>query len=390
LTQFNKTIFNQLIDFLPKRDFYRLVEKHNGNRYVKSFSCWDQFLIMLFAQLTFRNSLRDVVICLNAITEKTYHLGIKGKVSRSTLAEANEKRDWRIFQDFGYILIAKARKMYEDERLITGIENKVYAIDASVIDLCLSVFPWAKFKTTKAGVKLHLTYDIQCNIPYFVVLTEANVHEINTLTFIEFEKDSFYILDRGYLDFEKLYLINKSGAFFVTRSKTNTKFRRIKSFDKNKEDGILADQEIVLSSTKGKKDYPEKLRRIKFRDPETKKVLTFLTNNFELPAKDIARLYKARWQIELFFKWIKQHLKVKKFYGTSENAVRIQIWVAIISFLLLTIAKKSLNSKKSIYNLLQIVNVLILEKKPIFQVFSEVREPELVRISDNLLNLKLN
>jgi IS4 transposase len=325
---------------------------------------------MAFAQLTYRDSLRDIECCLHAVREKLYHLGIRGNVSRSTLADANEKRDWRIYSDFAQMLIHEARQLYADDNFSLELKETVYALDASTIDLCLSLFPWARFRKTKAGVKLHTLLDLRGNIPSFVAITDAKVHDVNILDELIPETGAIYVMDRAYLDFDRLYTMEQCSAFFVTRTKTNTKFRRLYSNTVDKSTGVQCDQIIVLSGFYARKSYPEKLRRVRFLDAETGKRLHFLTNHFALPSVTIADLYRCRWQVELFFKWIKQHLRIKAFYGTSENAVKTQIWIAITAYVLVAIMKKRLKLDLSLYTILQILSISLFEKKPILQAFT--------------------
>jgi hypothetical protein len=357
------------MDFLPKYDFTRCVDRYRGNHRVRSFSCLDQYRCMAFAQLTYRESLRDIECCLRAMREKLYHMGIRGKISRSTLADANEKRDWRIYCDFAQLLIHVARRLYADDDFGLELEQTVYALDASTIDLCLSLFPWARFRKTKGAIKLHTLLDLRGNIPTFIAITDGKVHEVNILDELIPEFGAIYVMDRGYLDFARLYAINQFPAFFVVRSKHNTRFRRIYSRPIDKSTGLRCDQTVAFTGFYSKKDYPEKLRRIKFFDAGKEKTLNFLTNNFTLPALTIAELYRYRWQIELFFKWIKQHLRIKAFYGTSMNAVKTQIWIAISVYVLVAIVKKKLNLERSLYTILQILSITLFEKMPILQVF---------------------
>jgi hypothetical protein len=326
---------------------------------------------MAFAQLTYRESLRDIECCLRAMREKLYHMGIRGKISRSTLADANEKRDWRIYCDFAQVLIHVARRLYADDDFGLELKETVYALDASTIDLCLSLFPWARFRRTKGAIKLHTLLDLRGNIPTFLAITDGKVHDVNILDELIPELGAIYVMDRGYLDFSRLYAINQCPAFFVVRSKRNTRYRRIYSRLIDKTTGLRCDQTVAFTGFYTKKDYPEKLRRIKFFDSEKKKTLNFLTNNFTLPALTIAELYRYRWQIELFFKWIKQHLRIKAFYGTSMNAVKTQIWIAISIYVLVAIVKKRLNLDQSLYTILQILSVTLFEKMPILQVFQQ-------------------
>jgi len=373
-----RTVFAQLVDFLPMHTFRRCVKKYHGNYKVRSFSCLDQFLCMAFAQLTYRESLRDIEACLRAVQTKLYHMGIHGKVSRSTLADANESRDWRIYADFAQSLIYIARGLYVNDKFGVELAQTVYALDSTTIDLCLSLFPWARFRKRKGAIKLHTLLDLRGNIPSFIRITEGKVHDVNILDELIPEPGAFYIMDRGYIDFVRLYILTQCSAFFVTCAKTNLKFRRLYSHPVDKATGLKCDQTIVLTGVGTSDDYPEKLRRIRYFDAEPPQKLTFLTNNFVLPALTIARLYKCRWQVELFFKWIKQHLRIKSFYGTSENAVKTQIWIAISVYILVAIVKKQLRLELSLYTILQILSVTVFEKSPILQVLTEFagKEPE--------------
>jgi hypothetical protein len=364
-----KTVFSQAMDFLPMHKFRKCVSRYNGNKGVRTFSCMDQFLCMAFAQLTYRESLRDIECCLRSMERKLYHMGVKGNVSRSTLAHANENRDWRIYYDFAQILINIARELYSNEDFGLELNDTVYALDTSTIDLCLSLFPWAKFRRTKGGIKLHTLLDFRGNIPVFVAITDAKVHDVNIFDVLIPEPGSIYVMDRGYLDFKRLYKVNQSSAFFVTRLKSNTKFRRLYSHPVDKSTGVLCDQTIGLSGYYSKKNYPEKLRRVKFIDTEKHRRFNFLTNHFMLPSLTIANLYRNRWQIELFFKWIKQHLRIKSFYGTSENAVKTQIWIAVSTYVLIAIIKKRLRLEQSLYTILQILSITLFERMPMYQVF---------------------
>jgi hypothetical protein len=368
----DRTIFSQLMDFLPYYEFKKCVERYAGNYKVKSFSCLDQFLCMAFAQLTFRESLRDIETCLRVAQPKLYHMGIRGIVSRNTLAHANQVRDWRIYADFAQVLIGIARPLYAKESLGIELARSVYALDSTTIDLCLSLFPWAQFRSRKAGVKLHTLLDLHGNIPTFAVITNAAVHDVNILDLLIVEPGAVYIMDRGYLDFSRLYTIHLASAFFVTRAKSNLCFKRLYSRPVDKTTGLRSDQIIVLTGFYVRKDYPEKLRRIRFYDAENDRYLVFLTNNFSLPALTITQLYQCRWQIELFFKWIKQHLRIKSFYGTSENAVKTQIWIAISIYVLVAIVKKQLKSDLSLYTILQILSVSLFEKMPISEAITPV------------------
>ena len=381
------TIFAQVLDFLPKRQFRRCVARYQGNHRIRSFTCSDQFLCMAFAQLTYRDSLRDIECCLRAMKDKLYHMGIRGKISRSTLADANEKRDWRIYRDFAQILIRHARKLYADEDFGVQLDETVYALDATIIDLCLSVFPWAKFRKSKGAVKLHTLLDLRGAIPTVVSITDGKVHELNILDRLIAEIGAIYIMDRGYLDFERLFMINQTPAFFIVRSKTNTRLRRLYSLPVNKACGLRCDQIVIAEGFYAKKAYPAKLRRIKYFDDQHKKNLVFLTNHFTLPALTVAELYRCRWQIELFFKWIKQHLRIKAFYGTSENAVKTQIWIAISVYVLVAIIKKRLKIDLSLYTILQIFSITLFEKKPILQVLTDTDYKKIITSSHIQLKL---
>jgi len=365
-----KTLFAQLMDFLPWKTFHRIVDRCDGDRYVKSLTCAEQFRIMAFAQLTYRESLRDIEVCLLAQSPKLYHMGFRQEIKRSTLADANQSRDWRIHAEFAQRLIVQARQLYVGESLGFELENTAYALDSSTIDLCLSVFPWAPFRSTKAAVKMHTLLDLRGNIPSFIHISDGKLGDVNVLDMLVPEAGSIYVMDRGYLDFERLYALPLAGAFFVTRAKSNMNARRVYSAAADRSEGIICDQTIALDGYYTCRDYPVHLRRIRFKDPETGKTLVFLTNNFVLPAATICALYKARWQVELFFKWIKQHLRIKKFYGTSENAVKSQIWIAVSVYVLVAIVKKRLNLDASLYTLLQIFSLTLFEKMPIQQAFA--------------------
>ncbi len=382
-----KTIFAQLLQYLPKYEFNKSVERYNGNYKVRSFSCWDQLLCMSFAQLTGRESLRDIEACLNSHRQKLYHMGFRGQVSRSTLAEANERRDFRIYQDFAHILIKTARELYQAEELGLDLQRTIYALDSTTIDLCLSTFPWAEFRKNKAAIKLHTLLDLKGAIPTFVGFTTGKVHDVNMMDAVPLEKDSICTMDRGYLDFQRLYQVHLSSAFYVIRAKRNFKFRRLYSNPVDKTLGIQADQTIVLAGTKSRKEYPETLRRVRYLDAEKNKRFVFLTNHFGITAKIVADIYRLRWQVELFFKWIKQHLRIKAFYGRSPNAVKTQIWIAISIYVLVAIVKKRLNIPCSLYTFLQILEVNIFEKKPIFQAVSDALKQKSETNSSNQLIL---
>jgi predicted nucleic acid binding AN1-type Zn finger protein len=383
-----KTVFAQIIDFLPKYQFDKYVFKYNGNYKIRSFSCWDQMLSMSFAQLTYRESLRDIEACLKSRGNMLYHLGFKGNITRTNISNANEKRDWRIYHETAMFLINKARILYKnDESLSFELDNSVYAIDSTIIDLCLTLFPWAKFRKTKAAIKLHTAMDIKGSIPTFIHISEGTIHDVNILDLMTAEPGAIYVMDRAYLDFERLYSIHKAQSYFLTRAKKNTKFRRISSRPVRKDLGIRCDQTIKLSGYKQSKKYPKKMRRIKFYNKEQNKQLIFLTNNFELEAEEVAEIYKNRWKIELFFKWIKQNLRIKKFYGNSINAVKTQIWIAISTYLLTAIIKKELNIFHSLNTILQIFSISIFEKTPIYQLLTDTEDIADKKHLDNTLKL---
>ena len=382
-----KTLFSQLMDFLPWSTFTRIVERHGGDRYVKSLTCTDQFRAMAFAQLTYRESLRDIEVCLSAQAAKLYHMGFRHEIKRSTLADANETRDWRIYAEFAQCLISQARTLYAHDSFGIELTNTAYALDSTTIDLCLSLFPWALFRTTKSAVKMHTLLDLRGNIPSFIHLSDGKLHDVNVLDVLVLEPGAIYAMDRGYLDFARLYLIHQAHAFFVTRAKSNTRLRRIYSASVERSTGIICDQTVVLTGTASHKDYPAHLRRIRFKDADTGKTLVFLTNNFTFSATVICALYKRRWQVELFFKWIKQHLRIKKFYGNSENAVKSQIWIAVSVYVLVAIVKKRLNLDASLYTLLQILSLTLFEKLPLQQAFMAKQYATAVRTPCNQLNL---
>jgi hypothetical protein len=365
-----KSLFAQLMDFLPAKAFRRCVKRYRGNHKLKSFSCWDQFLCMAFAQLTYRESLRDIEACLRTQQHKLYHLGIRSQVSRNTLAHANSVRDWRIYADFAQVLITRARKLYVDDHFGVELAQTVYALDATTIDLCLALFPWAEFRKYKGAVKLHTLLDLRGNIPTVVIITHGKVHEVQILDQLCFEAGAFYVMDRAYLDFARLYKLHLASAFFITRARKRFDFQRLYSQPVNRATGVICDQIVTLVNPVPRKGYPEKLRRIRYFDTQKQKRLVFLTNNFSLPPLTIAQLYRCRWQVELFFKWIKQHLRIKKFYGTSVNALKTQIWIAISVYVLVAIVKKELQLEGSLYRILQICSVSIFEKTPILQALS--------------------
>jgi transposase len=357
-----KTLFAQLMDFLPWSTFMRIVARYGGDRAVRTLPCAEQFRVMAFAQLTYRESLRDIEACLSAQAAKLYHMGFREPVRRSTLADANEARDWRIYAEFAHRLIAQARRLYAGESLGVDLTNTVYALDSMTIDLCLSMFPWAHFRSTKAAVKLHTLLDLRGNIPSFTHISDGKLHDVHALDMLLPEPGAIYVMDRGYVDFARLHVLHQAGAFFVTRAKSNLDAHRIYSAPTDRTTGVICDQTIALDGYLTGRDYPEHLRRIRFRDAETGKTLVFLTNQLTLPASTICALYKSRWQVELFFKWIKQHLRIKQFYGTSENAVKTQIWIAVSVYVLVAIVRKRLRLEASLYTLLQVFSVTVFEK----------------------------
>ena len=382
-----KLVFAQLMQHLPLTTFRRCVVRYRGEFKVKSFSCLDQFLCMAFAQLTYRESLRDIEVCLRAQSSKLYHLGIRSAVARNTLANANAVRDWRIYADFAQSLIGMARRLYAQEPFGIELQETVYALDATTIDLCLSVFPWAVFRSAKAAIKLHTLLDLRGNIPTFVHISDGKVHEVNILDQVVPEPGAFYIMDRGFLDFERLYRFHEAGSFFVTRGKSNLKVQRRYSHPVDRTTGLMCDQSVVLTGFYSRQGFEAPLRRIRFKDPETAKTLIFLTNNFALPALTITELYRCRWQVELFFKWIKQHLRIKVFFGTSENAVKSQIWIAVSAYVLVAIVKKRLHLTASPYEILQILSLTMFEKIPLDQLLAQTMSNKIQPVSDNQLIL---
>lgn len=367
-----KLVFSQVMEHLPLHVFHQCVERYRGDFKVKDFTCLDQYFCMAFAQLTYRESLRDIETCLRAQKSKLYHMGIRSSVSRNNLANANKTRDWRIYADLAQSLIQTARKLYAGDSFAIDLDSTVYALDATTIDLCLSMFPWADFRTNKAAVKLHTLLDPRGSIPTFIYISDGKLHEVKTLDLVPLEPGAFYVMDRGYLDFQRLYPFHVSGAFFVIRAKSNLSCRRIYSEATDRTTGIICDQTIVLTGARSAKHYPEKLRRVKYYDAETDKTLVFLTNNFALPPMTIAQLYRCRWQVELFFKWIKQNLRIKTFYGTSENAVKAQIWIAVSVYLLVAIMKKRLKIEASLYTILQVLSVNIFDRISLLQALTDV------------------
>ncbi len=382
-----QTVFRQLLQLLPRHDFNLCVRRYGGDYRARSFSTFDQFLCLAYAQMSGRESLRDIETCLNSHREKLYHAGFRSSVSRSTLADANERRDWRIFQDFGQVLIRMAQQLYQDEPFALELDQPLYAFDSTTIDLCLTLFPWAEFRRTKAAVKMHTLIDLRGAIPTYVTVTTGKVHDVRMLDALPVTEDAIYTMDRAYIDFSRLYALHQQGAFFVVRAKDNFRFKRLYSAPKDKDAGVRADQTISLVTNKSKNGYPEKLRRVSYVDKERGKRLVFLTNNFTIPALTVAEIYKQRWQVELFFKWVKQHLRIKSFYGTSINAVKSQIWVALSIYLLVVIARKKLNLPIQLYTFLQILEVNLFEKKPISSLVADALKQISDPQDDNQLNL---
>jgi len=382
-----RTIFSQLISFLPDREFRRCVARYNGDGRQRGFSCWDQYLAMAFAQLTYRDSLRDIEACLRALGGKLYHLGFHGRVARSTLADANDTHDWRIFADFAQVLIRIAGPLYMHDPMGVELDQSLYALDSTTIDLCLALFPWAKFRRRKAAVKMHTLLDLHDNIPTFIRVTSGDVHDVNILDEIVPEAGAFYVMDRGYIDFDRLYVFTLSSAFFVVRTKSNVLLQRRYSHPVDRSTGVRSDQTVILSSFQSASAYPDPLRKVSYYDAETNKRLVFLTNNFSLPAPIIAQIYKQRWQVELFFKWIKQHLRIKSFYGTSKNAVKTQIWIAVSIYVLVAIVRKRLALNVSLYQILQVLSVTLFEKTPILRALQSIDSQPDVPDFGNQLNL---
>jgi|SRR6516162_220986 len=362
-----RTVFAQLLDHLPSYEFQKCVTRYRGDYQQKTFSCWDQYLAMTFAQLTYRDSLRDIEACLRSMQGKLYHMGFRGKVARSTLADANESRDWRIYADFAQVLIGAARPLYAHDPIGVDLEQSLYALDSTTIDLCLSLFPWARFRQHKAAVKMHTLLDLHGNIPTFIRITDGKVHDVNILDELLPEAGAFYVMDRGYIDFQRLYFFTLCSAFFVVRTKENVLLQRRYSHAVDKSTGVRSDHTVILTAMESARVYPDALRRVSYFDAETNKRLKFLTNNFTLPALTIAQTYRCRWQVELFFRWIKQHLRIKSFFGTSENAVKTQIWIAVSVYVLVAIARKRLGLQASLYQILQILSVTLFEKVPILR-----------------------
>jgi hypothetical protein len=382
-----KTVFAQVLEHLPRYEFDKFVKEYEGNRKVRRFPCYDQFLCLAYAQLTYRESLRDIETCLNSHHEKLYHIGFRGQISRSTMADAGEMRDYRIYQGFAYHLISIARKLYQNEELAIDLDYSLYAFDSTTIDLCLSLFPWAHFRKTKAAIKMHTLLDLRGSIPTFISLTTGKVHDVNVLDILPLEKDSVIAIDRGYVDFTRLYTVNLFPAFFVIRAKSNFRCRRLNSRKVDKTLGLRSDQRIVLTTKKSRAAYPEALRRVSYVDLDTKKRFVYLTNIFTVSAISVADIYKQRWQVELFFRWIKQHLRIKTFYGTSPNAVKTQIWTAVSIYLLVAILKKRLHLPGNLHTILQILEVNIFEKRPIIQIVKDAYKQEPEPSLCNQLNL---
>ena len=382
-----RTIFAQLADQLPHKEFQKCVARYRGDANPRGFTCWDQYLAMAFAQLTYRESLRDIEACLGAMQGKLYHMGFRGRVARSTLADANDAHDWRIYADFAQVLIATARPLYAADPMGVELKQSLYALDSTTIDLCLSLFPWARFRRHKAAVKMHTLLDLRGNIPTFIHITDGKVADVNVLDEFLPEAGAFYVMDRGYIDFERLYRFTLESAFFVVRTKTNVLLQRRYSHPVEPASGVRSDQTVILTSISSASAYPEALRKVSFVDAETGKRLVFLTNNFSLPAATVAAIYKQRWQVELFFKWIKQHLRIKAFYGTSENAVKTQIWIAVSVYVLVAIVRKRLELKDSLYQILQVLSLTLFEKTPILQALQQIDSQLELTCSGNQLNL---
>jgi hypothetical protein len=382
-----RTVFSQLIEHLPGKEFQKCVARYDGDARLRGFSCWDQLLAMSFAQLTYRESLRDIEACLRSMSGKLYHMGLRGKVARSTLGDANEVHDWRIYADFAQVLIAIARPLHARDAIGVDLSQSLYALDSTTIDLCLSLFPWAKFRKQKAAIKMHTLLDLHGNIPTFISITDGTVHDVNILDEIMPEAGAFYVMDRGYVDFERLYIFTLSSAFFVVRTKSNVLLQRRYSHPVDRTTGVRSDHTVILTTFDSASAYPDNLRRVSYLDIDTRKRFKFLTNNFTLPAVTIAQIYKSRWQVELFFKWIKQHLRIKAFYGTSENAVKTQIWIAVSVYVLVAIVRKRLMLTISLYQILQILSVTLFEKTPILQALQPSDSQENLLDNSNQLNL---
>jgi hypothetical protein len=383
-----KTLFAQIMDFVPWTSFRRIVARYGGDRRARTLNCAEQFRVLAFAQLTWRESLRDIEACLSAQASKLYHMGLREAVARSTLADANETRDWRIWAELAQLLIRRARRLYAAESLAADLDNTVYALDSTTIDLCLTVFPWAHYQSSKGAVKMHTLLDLRGNIPSFIHVSDGKLHDVNVLDLLIPEPGAFYVMDRGYIDYARLYVLHQAAAFFVTRAKSNLDARRLYSAPTDRDTGVICDQVIVFNGRYARNDYPEQLRRVRFKVPESGKTLVFLTNNTTLPALTIAALYKSRWQVELFFKWVKQHLRIKRFYGTTENAVKTQIWTAVAVYVLVAIVKKELHLEPSLYTLLQILSVTLFEKMPMQQALADNALASADPIISNQLSLQ--
>ena len=382
-----RTIFAQLIEFLPHKEFQKCVARYRGDANPRGFSCWDQFLAMAFAQLTYRESLRDIQACLGAMRSKLYHMGFRGRVRKSTLADANDAHDWRIYADFAQVLIAQARPLYAQDPMGVELDQSLYALDSTTIDLCLSLFPWARFRRHKGAVKMHTLLDLRGSIPTFVHITDGKIHDVNVLDLILPEAGAIYVMDRGYIDFERLFRFTLSAAFFVVRTKSNVLLQRRYSHPVVKDSGVRSDQTVVLASIESASVYPDALRKVSFVDEETGKRLVFLTNNFALPAATIATIYKQRWQVELFFKWIKQHLRIKAFYGTSKNAVKTQIWIAVSVYVLVAIVRKRIEVEVTLYQILQVLSLTLFEQTPILRALQQIDSQDELHCFSNQLNL---
>ena len=382
-----RTIFAQLIEFLPHKEFQKCVARYRGDANPRGFSCWDQFLAMAFAQLTYRESLRDIQACLGAMRSKLYHMGFRGRVRKSTLADANDAHDWRIYADFAQVLIAQARPLYAQDPMGIELDQSLYALDSTTIDLCLSLFPWARFRRHKGAVKMHTLLDLRGSIPTFVHITDGKIHDVNVLDLILPEAGAIYVMDRGYIDFERLFRFTLSAAFFVVRTKSNVLLQRRYSHPVVKDSGVRSDQTVVLASIESASVYPDALRKVSFVDEETGKRLVFLTNNFALPAATIATIYKQRWQVELFFKWIKQHLRIKAFYGTSKNAVKTQIWIAVSVYVLVAIVRKRIEVEVTLYQILQVLSLTLFEQTPILRALQQIDSQDELHCFSNQLNL---
>ena len=382
-----KLVFAQVMEFAPWHTFRRLVSKYRGDFNVRTFSCLDQFVSMAFAQITYRESLRDIEACFEAHATKAYHLGLRGNFTRSNLADANERCDWRLHCEFAQALIRIARRLYATEPLGVELDNTVYALDSTTIDLCLTLFPWAPFRSTKAAIRLHTLLDLRGAIPSFIHISDGKWHDVNVLDLLIPEAGAFYVMDRGYLDLDRLYVLHQSGGYFVTRAKRGMNFKRVQSTPVDRRTGLICDQSVTLNNHDAARDYPGHLRRVRYKDPKTGKSLVFLTNHFGIPALSVCALYKSRWQVELFFKWIKQHLRIQRFFGTSENAVKSQVWIAVATYVLVAIVRKRLHLDLSLHSMLQVLSVTPFEKSPLFQLFSDTAKDEHITRDSKQLNL---